>query len=165
MKIQTKFQVCMIVVLLVFAALPAGAVNVSDATGQALGTLLSTNGPDDLTVISSGMVINLELNPGKAQGTVGWNSTLSSVWYESIDCSGAPYAAKRSATYPILSAVGSKYFILDSANPKKTITPQSILTGMGCIKYSKGTAGDFYPVLEVTKLPFTVPVATPLKFQ
>lgn len=173
---KTTKALMIFVLFFAICALPAGAATVIDATGQTLGTLLDTSGPDSLKVFISSSaaggfngVAVLDLNPGKAQGTIGWNEALSAVWYESVDCTGSPYAAARAAAYPILSSIGGKYVVLDykNAGTTKTMTPQSALSGMGCMKIKRAKSGTYYPVVEITAtaLPFTLPVTTPLHFQ
>ena len=96
----------------------------------------------------------------------GWCGDELEVIFESSNCTGTAYAI---SPYPMIYDLSdcpsiTGVYKVDYSN-KETITPGSYRDwDQSCSTFDPPPAGEYYPYVQV-QLPFTIPVAHPLRFE
>ncbi len=159
-----SFLITAIILISVTAALipsiTKADVHVYDNNDQSLGILMSNQWASmiELFVPSVGGIFKYWIDPASACGDPDdlW------VYFQSGDCSGTPYAKNPFPAIYDFSPTPIEGFYKVDYNGKQTFTPGSYLS-CDCVP-GPGELAEYYPYVEV-QMPFTPPVALPLKFK
>jgi hypothetical protein len=139
---------------------PAGALNVVDATGKVLGTMVSTVQPPFMSFLTAeGAILTYDPNPAVPnQPFTVWTGPL---WYQAGGCSGTAYVVPQ-WPQPLQSAIvlaappvaGSDIYVAQPGTPQ-SFTALSRRDGAGCASTSTGVGNAL-----VAKAAGTVPSVT-----
>jgi hypothetical protein len=164
MKSKNLFLSVFLLAVCLFFSAPNNAqaeVKVYDANGQFLGIFLGYDYPSVYVFVPS---LNVQTGISDSSGVIGVSNIAPYLFFESTDCTGTPFA-RPYATYQ-LSRVGADNYLGEHIAPTE-MQLHSILDGsLGiCQQTTAGFHDRVVPAQRVTQLPFTVPVALPLRFE
>jgi hypothetical protein len=144
-------------VVCIFFSIPINAqaeINVYDANGQFLGIFLGYNQGVSVFVPS----LNAATGISETNGAI---TVAPYLFFESTDCTGKPFMYP-SATYN-LSRVGADNYLGEHIAPIQLQMHSQSNNGT-CSQASDTFRPTVVPAQKVTELPFTVPVALPMRF-
>lgn len=136
---------------------------VKDASGNSLGALLSVQLPETWQIITSkGFITDVYLSGNVQQ------ITDTSIYYESIDCSGQGYIILRGLLGTIFEAQeGNYYYALQGSSSVANITLDSWLVSGTCLA-NHSVPTEVYPAYPnnpaVTGFEASYPIPRPLSF-
>ena len=139
-------------------------VHVYDNNNQELGILLDLNHPY-LTLLLPSLDASLNINfLNGDQNIVSSYPNSVFVYFDSANCSGTPYMISPLPTIFDYSSLPWGGIKKPDYNSKRTFSPGSGFgSETGCIV--GGFANDEYIPLTPVELPFTIPIALPLRFE
>jgi prepilin-type processing-associated H-X9-DG protein len=130
-------------------------IKVYDANDQYIGNFLYFDGHMNVFIPSMKIMTKISVNNGDISGDLR-------LFFESDNCSGQAYAGA-GLLYVIVKNSGKSY--IGSGNEYYDIDAMSTIPdGYDCSSLIQ-TMYNVVPVVEVTELPFSIPVALPMRFE
>ena len=161
MKIRSLIITAILLISAIVALNPSIAkadILVYDNNNQYLGILLALN-PSNLELFIPSLSAAWEFDTRHAFGC-----PQSAVYFESSDCTGTPYTYGPQSIVIDLSTLLGRFYKPDLSG-KKTITRESEMDeDCQCSQYSR-PAEEYYPVTVEVQMPFTTPIALPIRFE
>jgi len=134
-------------------------VHVYDDNNQYLGIVLAMNPfAVEIFIPSKGARwhSNNSIQPG---------CPLDRIYFESDNCTGTPYS---DGSNPIIHDLGTLLggFYQQDYSGKKTIEPgSSYYFDCQCYSTAGSPSAEYYPLTQQVQMPFTTPIAQPLRFE
>lgn len=143
----------------------AGGIKVFDANGQFLG-YHTTSTVVYVPSINAEVTFDSSPVPGNFGQILKWEESRVSLLYTTLDCSGTPFYPAGGQAYPQAYLRNGKVYVVKEKPPIGTQKIQSSIyqgscAGTGSYESIVSPGFDF---TEVT-LPFTLPIAFPLRFE
>lgn len=133
-------------------------IKVYDNNNQYLGVLLDYN-PAHLVVFIPSLAASWEFDTRSGAGC-----PETDVVFESADCSGTPYMWGPHSVIFDLNTLLGEFYKADYSG-KKNITPASSYDDDCQCRQDTWKAMDYYPMTNEVQMPFTTPIALPLRFE
>ena len=145
-------------VLVLYSAIARADIQVYDNDNQYLGLLLELDRGHFAVFVPSASA-----SWDHAFGDNPDCPALTTIYFDSSDCTGTPYVGSQGPEIWDLSNFNGGFYKADY-NGKKTITPGSYLQSDCSCQTSTGSNQEYYPLVQV-QVPFTTPLAWPLRFE
>ncbi|MBT8323599.1 MAG: hypothetical protein KJO94_08975 [Eudoraea sp.] len=152
--------ILLLVIIVFHSSMACADIQVYDNNNQYLG-IMTEMGSDEIYIFIPTLGGILQYSTDYS----GWCGDELEVFFESNDCSGTPYAK---GAFPLifdLSPTPIEGFYKVDFSSKKTFTPGSYYDfDCTCQPNTYYPSAEYYPYVQV-QLPFTTPIALPLKFE
>jgi len=137
----------------------SAGVKVYDANDQFLGILLDEEGSPYYRMKVFVPSLSRAVLIGYADGEIPFNH----IYLPTDDCSGIPYG-NPAMRYQVFQTSDGRYFTSEDSQVETISVSSQLYYGVTCWKFSP-VSMTVIPLREIMTLPFSLPIAHPLKFE